>query len=155
MIKRIISLMAVFFILLLALALFSKDGWGGGVGGTLSPIQEVQWIHILGKRWGEVMNNMKLKPFNKINIDRSTRVIWINQSDTPIRIKFGKGENCQDISRNLQRTDYWRKYYCHITEEPISPNGILEIFFNDPGSYDYEIQFVGTKSAFKAKLVVY
>jgi hypothetical protein len=152
--KRIISLVAIFCMLLLPLTLFSRDGWGGRVGEMLGGIPRVQMITIHGKRSGDVMKDMHLTPFNKIFLDRYTRVKWTNNSDTPIRIKFGKGENCQDISRRFERTDYWLDK-CHITKEPIAPKGILEIVFNEGHPYDYEIQFVGTTSTFKGSLVVH
>jgi hypothetical protein len=146
--KKIISLVAVFCILLLSLTVFSKDGWGG------RGVPKFQMITIHGKRSGDVMEDMNLTPFNKIFVARYTRVKWTNQSDTPIRIKFGKGDNCQDISRRFERTDYWLDK-CHLTKEPIAPKEILEIQFNEGGTYDYEIQFVGTTSTFKAILEVH
>jgi hypothetical protein len=101
------------------------------------------------------MKNMKLEPFNKISVYRFTRVYWTNKSNTPIRIKFGKGKNCQDISKTPQNAGDWWHNKCHITRKPIPHDGILEVYFDEQGIYDYEVQFVGTKSVFKAQLVVY
>lgn len=147
--KKIILLSTIFCILLLPWASFSRDIK------DLPTSPRFQGITILGKRSGDVMEGMRLEPFNKISVNRFTRVYWTNQSDTPIRIKFLKGEKCRDISKTPQEAQDWWDNVCRITKEPIPPNGILQVYFNEQGLYDYEIQFVGTKSTFKDRLVVY
>ena len=119
-------------------------------------IPQYQAISIRGTRSGDTMAETKIEPFKKVFVNRRTRVYWSNYSDVPIRIKFGKGENCKDISRVPQRSQYWRlSKQCYITEQPIPQDGALQIMFDEHGTYNYEIQFVGTKSTETGELIVF
>lgn len=151
--KKIILVLVSFYILLLSLVSFSIAG-GQHLGVTSLKDFKVRAINIFGRRSGDVMKEMKLEPFNEIFVDRGTRVSWTNQSDTPIRIKFKKGEICRNISKNPQSPQHWLPDECYITKDPIPPRGILELYFNERDDYDYVIEFVGTESILKAKLVV-
>ncbi len=35
---------------------------------------------------------------NKLWVDRFTEITWVNDSGSSIRIKFGKGTNCREVS---------------------------------------------------------
>jgi len=131
------------------------------ISGTYSRLQlpiipQYKEIAVRGSLAGDTMVETAIEPFKKVSIHRNTRVYWANYSDVPIRIKFGNEENCKDISGTRQRTQHWRLYKeCYITERPIPQHGALQIIFDEQGTYDYEIHFVGTKSTETGKLVVF
>jgi hypothetical protein len=113
-------------------------------------------ISIHGKRSNNTMTNVKVQPFDKIYITKPTRVRWHNNSDTPILIKFGKGDKCESIIGAAPETTSWRpSQRCYLTANPISPKGTLRILFNQSGNYNFEIQFVGTKTTTTGVLIVH
>ena len=117
---------------------------------------QYQRINVPASRSGDTMEKIKIEPFNKVYVNRDTRVNWTNYSDVPIRIKFGNGKKCRDIRSAPNRIQFWRlSKECYITEDPIPQNGVLQIVFDEPGKYAYEIQFVGTKITEKAEIVVF
>jgi hypothetical protein len=116
-------------------------------------IPQYRGIRIIGTRSGSVMEGMKIEPTVKVFVDRFTRIQWVNDSDAPIRIKFRKGENCKDISRVSQQTQDWWSGDCFITKDPLPPRAALQIMFDEPGEYPYEVQFVETKSTLNGEII--
>jgi hypothetical protein len=139
------------------LLLFTASSEGSRYGYEWFPIiPRYQAISVYGTISGDAMSETRIEPFEKIFAGRFTRVYWSNFSDIPIRIKFGNGTECKDISGAPQRTQRWRlSKECYITEKAVPPDGVLQITFDEQGTYKYEIQFVGTNSKETGELIVF
>jgi len=116
------------------------------VPGPLRPIT-VEWIVIHGH-----LKQGETPQISPDSIHRGSELLWSNATDTPIRIKFGKGADCKKVSRvefgspSFQGT-LWPRIAvkgCIITEEVIPPNNMLTMYPTEGGVFPYEIEFVGT-----------
>lgn len=77
-------------------------------------------------------------------IDRYTAVTWINDSHSGVRIEFGKGPNCREISTAAFPVLGIRMQpdKCFITSI-IPPKGTLRFRFKEFGDYKYKVEYVG------------
>jgi hypothetical protein len=77
-------------------------------------------------------------------IDRYTEVTWINDSNSPIKIEFGKGPNCIEIPAAAFPALGIRMQAdkCFVTSV-IPPKGTLRFRFEEFGDYKYEVEYVG------------
>lgn len=155
---RIVSLLAV----MLLPAMSFSDDYGGRGQREFPFFPETRFINIRGARSGDTMTDVRIEPFGTMHVDRFTRMWWQNLSDTPIKIKFvptskrsGKGGDCQKIVGGSQMDSWNPAADCYITATEIPPNGALLIYLDAAGQYEYEVQFLGTKSTAKGELVVY
>lgn len=114
-----------------------------------------QLITVFGTSLGDTMSEVKIEPFKKTFVGITTKVSWVNRSDTPIHIKFGKGTDCRILSKSYRQTSLWRSRTCYVTGEPIAPGDLYRITFDEKGSYLFEIRFVGTTTTFQGELVVH
>lgn len=90
-------------------------------------------------------NNVSPVEPDKLWVDRFTVITWINASQTGVRIKFGRGVRCREVSTQTFpglgiRLDPSK---CIVTSDSIPPNGKLWFRFEEPGEYRYEIEFLG------------
>lgn len=118
-------------------------------------IPQYQHVVVTGTRSGDAMSDVRIEPWQKIFVRRATNVIWLNRSDTPILIQFGKGTNCRKLAQYFSNTLTWRSRDCHITGRPIPAGEQVRIFFEDSGGYSYEIRFVGTTNTIQGEIVVH
>jgi len=79
-----------------------------------------------------------------LSIGRYTEVTWINDLNTPIKIEFGQGSNCKEISTAAfpalgirMQPDKCFKI------SSIPPKGTLRFRFSEFGDYKYEVEYVG------------
>lgn len=122
---------------------------------SIPEIPQIKSISIHGTLSGGTMTDVKIEPFDKIYTHRFVRIWWENYSNTPINLKFGRGDNCKKFS-SLVKVQFWRlNKECYITQEPIPQKGALQMWFDDSGTYEFEIEFVGTKSTKKGELIVF
>ena len=118
-------------------------------------VPQLRSISIRGTLSNGVMTDAKIEPFEKIYTDRFVHIWWENYSDTPINIKFGNGDNCKKIS-SLDKIRFWRlSHECYITKKPIAQKGAFRLWVDESGTYEFEIQFVGTNSTKKGVLIVF
>ncbi len=142
----VITLLTVTLLPLLALADRRE-------GARIPEFRKVENINI----YGHLKEGEKPKVYPaSIYLDRGAAVLWSNGSDTSVRIKFGKGTKCTPVSQT-QVLDYaWATMpACIVTEPALSPKTVLEIFFTEPGPYDWEIEFVGTDQRLSGNLKVF
>jgi hypothetical protein len=89
-------------------------------------------------------------------IDRFTEITWINDSNRAVRIEFGKGPNCTEVSAaafpglgvRLQPDK------CFITSS-IPPKGTLRFRFKEFGDYKYKVEYVGENQVARGELKVF
>jgi hypothetical protein len=118
-------------------------------------IPQVQYMSIIADREEGKMVT-KIQPFNSPRLDRFTKVIWTNNANVPVRIKFGKGPKCEEASETrLRRLDWRLGKACYITQNPIPPKGVLDTTFTEQGQYPYEVEFMGEKATESGVITVY
>ena len=91
-----------------------------------------------------------------LSIDRYTEVTWINDSNSPIKIEFGKGPNCKEISAAAFPALGIRMQpdKCFVTSV-IPPKGTLRFRFEEFGDCHYEVKYVGTNRVDHGDLKVF
>lgn len=94
--------------------------------------------------WGEGEGITQTEP-NRLWIDRFTEVTWINLSHSDVKIKFGKGTDCKEVTSAAfpalgVRLDPQK---CFVTSNSIPPKGTLRFRFKEPGDYKYEVGYLG------------
>jgi plastocyanin len=82
----------------------------------------------------------KLDP-REISVGRGDPVTWINESQTEVKIKFGKGAQCRKVS---VKSMGWRLEpdKCYETEDTLKPGDSTTIHFKEIGLFNYEIAYV-------------
>ena len=90
-----------------------------------------------------------------LSIDRYTEVTWINDSSGGIRIEFGKGPNCREISAAAFPALGFRMQAdkCFATSV-IPPKGTLRSRFQEFGDYKYKVEYVGKSEADHGELKI-
>jgi hypothetical protein len=93
---------------------------------------------------------------HELSIDRYTEVTWINDSHTSVKIEFGKGLNCEEISAAAFPGLGIRMQpdRCFITS-PIPPKGTLRFRFKEFGDYHYEVNYIDADRADHGELKVF
>ena len=91
-----------------------------------------------------------------LSIDRYTEVTWINDSNSPIKIEFGQGPNCREISAAAFPALGIRMQpdKCFITSV-IPPKGTLRFRFQEFGDYKYKVEYVGKSEVDHGELKVF
>ena len=128
------------FILIASLLLASQ----GTVVAKGIPLDE-RMININGS-WDKGEVKTQVDP-HELTVDRGTTVTWINESQSEVKIKFGKGTNCQEVhskamgGRLNRNVDPKR---CFVTRDSIrSAGGTMSVFFTETVHYDYVVEYVG------------
>ena len=78
----------------------------------------------------------------ELRVGRGETVIWINESQVDLKIKFGGDSKCETVPiKSLG----WRLVpdRCFESKEALQPKETLSIRFRDIGRYFYEIEYVG------------
>jgi hypothetical protein len=83
----------------------------------------------------------RLKP-KELCIDRGTTVIWLNEAKAEVKIQFGEGTECKEVSSAAIRWNLG-SHKCLVTRDATPPGGVIRVRFNDPGRYEYEVIYVG------------
>jgi len=91
-----------------------------------------------------------------LSIDRYTEVTWINDSNSPIKIEFGQGPNCKEVTTAAFPALGIRMQpeKCFITSS-IPPKGTLRFRFQDFGDYKYKVEYVGKTEVDHGELKVF
>ncbi len=112
-----------------------------------------EWVVISGRlKNGEAP---KVSPV-KVSVERGTRpLLWANGSDTPVRIKFGKGQTCKEVSLTEMIQYKWAVLPGCIATEPVPPKRVMEMWLDEPGTFDWQIEFVGTDKKIAGVMAVY
>ncbi len=89
-------------------------------------------------------------------IDRYTEVTWINDSNSAVKIEFGKGPNCREISAAAFPALGIRMQAdkCFVTSV-IPPKGTLRFRFEEFGHYKYKVEYVGKNEVDQGELKVF
>jgi hypothetical protein len=92
-----------------------------------------------------------------LSIDRYTEVTWINDSNSAVRIEFGKGPNCKEVSAFAFPALGIRMQpdRCFITSSIRPKGGTLRFRFQDFGDYKYKVEYVGTSEVDHGELKVF
>ena len=79
-----------------------------------------------------------------LSIDRFTEVTWINDSNSAVKIQFGQGPICREISAPSFRALGIRMQpdRCFTTSS-IPPKGTLRVRFQEFGDYKYKVEYAG------------
>ncbi len=77
----------------------------------------------------------------EVSAGRGDPVTWINESQIPVRMRFGKGTQCRKVS---VRSLGWRLEpdKCYETEDTLKTGESTTIRFKEVGVFQYEIEFV-------------
>jgi hypothetical protein len=88
--------------------------------------------------------NCCVLPFNKIFVSRLTKVLWLNESGSDVKLTIGKGTDCREISGDSQESYVIESAMtCYVI--PRLPQGnTRSVRLADPGQYDYTIEYLGT-----------
>ena len=91
-----------------------------------------------------------------MSIDRYTEVTWINDSNSPIKIQFGQGPNCKEVSAAAFPGLGVRMQpdRCFLTNS-IPPKGTLRFRFQEFGDYKYKVEYVGKSEVDHGELKVF
>jgi hypothetical protein len=91
-----------------------------------------------------------------LSIDRYTEVTWINDSNNPIKIEFGKGPNCREISAAAFPALGIRMQAdkCFVTSV-IPPKGTLRFRFEEFGDYKYKVEYLDKNQVDQGQLKVF
>ena len=91
-----------------------------------------------------------------LSIDRYTEVTWINASNSPIKIEFGQGPNCSQVSAAAFPALGIRMQpdKCFITNS-IPPKGTLRFRFKEFGDYKYKVEYVDKSQVDHGELKVF
>ncbi len=91
-----------------------------------------------------------------LSIDRYTEVTWINDSNSAVKIEFGKGPNCQEVSAAAFPGLGIRMQpdKCFITSS-IPPKGTLRFRFQEFGDYKYKVEYVDKSQVDHGELKVF
>jgi hypothetical protein len=91
-----------------------------------------------------------------LSIDRYTEVTWINDSNSAVKIEFGKGPNCSQVSAAAFPALGIRMQpdKCFITSS-IPPKGTLRFRFQDFGDYKYKVEYDGKNQMDHGELKVF
>ena len=95
----------------------------------------------------------RLKP-KELHIDRETTVIWVNEAKAEVKMKFGEGTECKEVS---SAAIGWKlgSHKCLVTRDATPPGGVIRVRFNDPGRYEYEVIYVGKDRKEKGVIAVH
>ena len=77
----------------------------------------------------------------KLRVGRGDNVTWINESKIEVKIKFGKGTQCKQVSIKALGWNL-EPEKCYETKDALQHKGSATIRFKDIGLYTYEIEFV-------------
>ena len=91
-----------------------------------------------------------------MSIDRYTEVTWINDSNSPIKIQFGQGPNCKEVTAAAFPALGVRMQpeKCFITSL-ILPKGTLRFRFQEFGDYKYKVEYVDKAEVDHGELKVF
>ena len=102
-------------------------------------------INIKGS-WDKGEAKTQIDP-NELTVDRGTTVTWINESQSEVKIKFGRGTNCEEVSSKSMGWKLNRNVdpkRCFVTKDSIrAAGGTMRVFFTETVQYDYEVEYVG------------
>jgi len=89
-------------------------------------------------------------------IDRYTEVTWINDSNSAVKIEFGKGPNCSQVSTAAFPALGIRMQpeKCFITSV-IPPKGTLRFRFQEFGDYKYKVEYIDKNEVDYGELKVF
>ena len=91
-----------------------------------------------------------------LSIDRYTEVTWINDSNSAVKIEFGKGPNCREVSAAAFSALGIRMQAdkCFVTSV-IPPKGTLRFRFQNFGDYKYKVEYEGKNQMDHGELKVF
>ena len=94
----------------------------------------------------------RLKP-KELHVDRETTVIWVNEAEAEVKMKFGEGTECKEVG---SAAIGWKlgSHKCLVTRDATPPGGAIRVRFNDPGRYEYEVIYVGKDRKEKGVITV-
>jgi len=89
-------------------------------------------------------------------INRYTEVTWVNDSNSQIKIEFGQGPNCKQVSAAAFPGLGVRMQpeKCFITSS-IPPKGTLRFRFQEFGNYKYKVEYLGKGEVDHGELKVF
>lgn len=154
--KRNLRISLLGSILILILLLTNGKIASAGVPSPLPiplfPTQRI--IMIYGSDEGK--NAAPVEP-NKLWVGRFTEITWINASPGDVKIKFGRGSTCREVSTEAFpglgiRLDPKK---CIVTSNLIPPKEKLWFRFEEPGDYRYEVEYLGKQEEVSDELKVF
>jgi hypothetical protein len=91
-----------------------------------------------------------------MSIDRYTEVTWINDSNSPIKVQFGQGPNCREVTAAACPGLGIRMQpdRCFLTDS-IPPKGTLRFRFQEFGNYRYKVEYAGKNEVDHGELKVF
>lgn len=91
-----------------------------------------------------------------LSIDRYTEVTWINDSNSPIKIEFGQGPNCKEVTAAAFPALGIRMQpdRCFLTDS-IPPKETSRFRFQEFGDYKYKVEYEGKSEADHGELKVF
>jgi hypothetical protein len=102
--------------------------------------KEVRIVRIYGSWEGDKVGT-QIEP-KTISISPYTILVWANQSDADIQIKFLKGQACAKAAEAGSKFKL-NEMNCWVTSAPVVSGDSISAFFHAPGEYEYEIEYIG------------
>ena len=90
-----------------------------------------------------------------LSINRFTEVTWINDSNSAVKIEFGKGPNCRQVSAVFSALGIRMQPDRCFVVNSIPPKGTLRFRFQEFGHYKYKVEYVGKSEAAHGELKVF
>ena len=77
-----------------------------------------------------------------LRVGRGDNVTWINESNVEVKMKFGKGTDCKEVSVKALGWNLDPER-CFETKDALRPRGSTTFRFKDIGLYNYQIEYLG------------
>ncbi len=128
----------------------------GSRGAALAESPPERLVMIYG-HWDKTEVSTEIDP-SKLWTGRGNTVTWINESQSEVKIKFGKGAKCEEVaskamSMTLNRTLDPNK--CFVTQDSIRPaGGTMSIHFKEINRYEYEVEYAGKNRKEQGTIIV-
>lgn len=116
---------------------------------SVPSVSKAEWINI----WGNLKKGEMPRVYpSNIYVDRGAQVLWANGTDTPMKLKLGKGTGCKTVDQTGVAEYRWALLGCIVVSVPART--IIEMFPDEGGAFNWEIEFVGTDKKLSGVLKV-
>lgn len=85
----------------------------------------------------------RILPNRNVYVKKEPFIMWQNESDGDVRITFGEGTKCEEITKAALKKEHFivPAKGCYVTS-PISNSGYFVVRFAEPGTYTYTVEFL-------------
>jgi plastocyanin len=84
-------------------------------------------------------------------VEKGTCVIWFNKTQLEVKVVFEEGKKCQDVTDSP--TGFAMESSCYVTTW-LKYGATSSLRFNEPGTYEYMVEFATMPDKSKGTIVV-